>query len=130
MKPTMLLDLSTSFKKTIARKPSKVIMGKAIWLSICWIQMVTKVAFVDWVNHFINTYSMETTKVEVEGIEVDTSTLTIGKHLKFPIIEIMEEQLLVIKQKTKNKNEVIFEVDHLKETRMWKINNARQHWRL
>lgn len=73
---------------------------------------------------------METTKVEVEGIEVDTSTLTIGKHLKFPIIEIMEEQLLVIKQKTKNKNEVIFEVDHLKETRMWKINNARQHWRL
>ena len=93
---------------------------------ICWSQLVTKVAFGNYVVQFINTYSIGKNTTKVDGHVVSFSIQIIGNHLKFFTYGTLEGQLHAVKKK---QHETIFEENYTKETKLWRIYKAHQHWR-
>lgn len=88
--------------------------------------MVSKVAYVDRIDQFIKTYSMTTKQAAPDGRIFKIYAQAIGKHLKLPTDGFTEGQLLAL---TKKQHKFIFEGGYPKETRLWRIDKASQHWR-
>ena len=125
VKPVVLSDIPFALKK--AWKANQVKLESAgVFEFICWMQLVTKVAFGSHVVQFMNTYSVDTETARVDGRVVSFSVQMIRNHLKLPAEGIFEGQLPGV---TKKQHEVIFEGDYPKMPRVWKITKARQHWR-
>lgn len=127
VKQVVLSELIMSLKRIL--KGNKMRLERARLVGyMCRIQNATKAAFVNHVNQFVNTYSMKTERAKVDGRIVDFSIMNLGRHLKLPILDdITEGQLPAL---TKKQHENIFEGDYPKESKLWKIEKARQHWRL
>lgn len=125
VKPAVLPDIPFALKK--AWKANRVKLETAgVFDFLCWIQLVTKVAFVSHVVQFMDTYSIGKETAQVDGRVVPFSAVVIRNHLKLPADGILEGQLPAV---TKKQHEVIFEGDYPKETKQWRIIKARQHWR-
>ena len=125
IKPVVLRDIPFVLKK--AWKANQAKLGKAgIFEFLCWVQFSTRVAYAHHVVQFMDTYSIGTETARVDGRVVPFSVQMIGNHLRLPTEGIVEGQLPAI---TKKQHEAIFEGDYPKETRVWRIDKARQHWR-
>ena len=126
VKPVVLPDLPMNMKR--APKANQVKLEKAwILYFICWIQNSRRIAFVDRVNQFVSTYSMKTEKTRVDRREVNFSVQSIGQQVKLPTSGTTEGQLSIVKKK---QHDTISEGEYPKVTRQWKIDKARQQWRL
>lgn len=125
VEPVVLSDIPFSLKK--AWKANQVKLESAgVFDFLCWIQLVTKVAFGNHVVQFMNIYSVDTETATVDDRIVSISVPMIRNHLKLPAEGILDGQLPAV---TKKQHEVIFEGDYPKVPRVWKIAKARQHWR-
>ena len=125
VKPVVLFDIPFALKK--AWKANQIKLESAgVFEFVCWMQLVTKVAFGSHVVQFMNTYSVDTETARVDGRVVSFSVPMIRNHLKLPADGILEGQLPAV---TKKQHDVIFEGDYPKMPRVWTIAKARQHWR-
>ena len=125
VKPVVLPDIPLALKR--AWKANQVKLETAgVFEYLCWVQAVTKVAFVDHVLQFLETYSMGVETAKVDGRVIDFSVPIIGRQLRIPADGAVEGQLPGLMRK---QHETIFEGEFPKGTRVWRIDKARQHWR-
>jgi hypothetical protein len=126
VKPVMLPDNPLALKR--AWKANQLRLETAgIFEFLCWVQLVPRVAFVDHTMQFLETYSMSTGTAKVDGLVVDFSVPAIGRHLRLPADGANEGQLPAL---TRKQHEAIFEGEFPKETRLWRIDKAKSHWKL
>lgn len=126
VKPAMLFDTPLALKK--AWKANQIKLERAgLYEFLCWVQVILRVAYVDHVLQFLETYSMGVETATVEGRVVNFSVPTIGRVLRIPADGVGEGQLPAL---TRKQHEAIFEGEFPRETREWKIDKARHHWKL
>lgn len=125
VKPLVLPVIAFVLKK--AWKANQVKLESAgVFNYLCWVQMVTRVAFADWVAQVIETYSDEAATAQVNGRVIELSAQTIGRYLKLPSDGVNEGQLPKL---SKKQHDIIFESEYPRDTKLWQAEKARQHWR-
>lgn len=98
VKPAVLPVITFVLKK--AWKANQVkLETTCIFNYLCWVQMVTRVAFADWVTQVIETYSEESATAKVNGRVIELSAQTIGRFMKLPIDGVSENQLHKLSKK-------------------------------
>ena len=125
VKPVVLPPIIFVLKKVWKANQVKL-KTAGVFNFLCWVQMVTRVAFTDWVAQVLETYSEEAGTAKVNGRVIEFSAQTIGRFLKLPADGVTEGQLHKI---SKKQHDNIFEGEYPRNTKMWPIEKARQHWR-
>lgn len=93
---------------------------------LCWIQGVTRVAYVERVEQFISTYSMKSETARVNDRMIDFSAPVIRQFLKLPLEGLLLDQMPEL---TKEQHEEIFEGEFPRTSKGCLIEKARHHWR-
>lgn len=88
---------------------------------LCWIQGVTRVAYVEKVEQFISSYSMKSETARVNGRMIDFSAPVLRQFLKLPLEGLLLDQLPGL---TKEQHEEIFEGEFPKTSKGCLIDKA------
>ena len=121
LKPMVLPVLKVAWKNN-NKKSEKV----GMFDYLCWIQSVTRMAYVDKAAQFIWTYSMDTSTTQVDGRTIDCGIDVIARNLWLP-----KEGLLLDKMPglTKKQHEELFEGEFVRTPRGCPLSKAKHHLR-
>lgn len=81
---------------------------------LCWVQSVTRMAYVDKVTHFIQTYSMDIATAQVDGMTIDCGVDAISRHLWLPKDGLSLDAMLGL---TKKQHEELFKGEFVRTPR-------------
>lgn len=106
VKPVVLSDIPFALKKAWKANQIKL-ESTRVFDFLCWMQLVTKVAFGNHVVQFMNTYLVDTQIARVDDRVVSFSVQRIRNHLKLLANGILEGQLPAV---IKKQHEVFLKV--------------------
>lgn len=124
-KPVILPPLTLTMKKTWKANREKL-ESAGIFEFLCWAQSITRVAYVDTVLQFVQTYSPATQTAQVCGRTIDFSVKAVGRHLRLPTEGLTLEDLPGL---TKKQHEDMFEGDFPRTPKGCQLEKAKHHWR-
>lgn len=124
-KPVVLPPITMTMKK--AWKANREKLEEAgIFDFLCWAQSATRVAYVDRVVQFVQTYSPETQTAQVGGRTIDFSVKAVGRLLRLPIEGLTLEDMPGL---TRKQHEDMFEGDFPRTPKGCHLEKAKHHWR-
>ena len=125
VKPLVLLVITMPLK--VAWKNNQNKLEKAgMFDYFCWIQSVTRVAYVEKVNQFIKTYDSDTATAQVDGRTIDVGVNSIARLLWLPKEGLLLDSMPGL---TKKQHENLFEGEFIRTPRGCPLDKAKHHWR-
>lgn len=125
LKPMVLPTVTMSLK--VAWKANRVKLEKAgVFNYLCWIQSITRLAYVEEVTQFVQTYSMNTETPQVNGRTIDFSVDMVARHLWLPKDGLLLEKMHGL---TKKQHGDMFEEEFPRTPKGCRLDKDRHHWK-
>lgn len=126
LKP-MVLPLITLALKKAWKANQEQLEQAGMFQFLCWVQSATRVAYVEEVTQFVQTYSPDAETAQVKGKTMDFSTQVVARRLRLPDDGLILDELPGL---SKAQQEEMFEGEFIQTPKGCHLDKAKQPWKL